>query len=130
MKIGRIIKEINALGMVAALLVLLLALRVAAAAALECQHELAAQAAQAKITAHAQHMGDGPTPSAKHDKHHLYTPCPFFTAAGVLPDCGAEPDATDLVYSRTHVKSDDFRVAAGALPAAYSPRAPPGLALG
>ena len=42
MKIGRIIKAINALGMVPALLVLLLALRVAAAAALECQHELAA----------------------------------------------------------------------------------------
>ena len=127
MKIGRIISAIKGVGTFPALLVLLLALRVAAAPAIECQHELAAQAAQAKTAAHAQHMDGGQVPS---DKHHLYTPCPFFTAAGVLPDCGAEPDATDLVYSRTRVQSDDFRVAAGALPAAYSPRAPPRSALG
>ncbi|SLN75012.1 hypothetical protein ROG8370_03727 [Roseovarius gaetbuli] len=127
MKVGRIINAIKGVGTFPALLVLLLALRVVAAPAIECQHELAAKAAQAKTAAHAQHMDGGQVPS---DKHHLYTPCPFFTAARVLPDCGAEPDATNLVYSRTRVQSDDFRVAAGALPAAYSPRAPLGSALG
>ncbi len=130
MKIGRIISAIKALGMLPALLVMLLVLRVAAAAAVECQHELAAQATEAKIAAHAQHGDHAPDQTDKHKTHHLYTPCPFFKTAGALPDCGSDPDATNLVYSRTHVPSDDFRAAAGDLPAAYSSRAPPASALG
>jgi len=130
MKIGRIINAIKALGMLPAFLVVLLVLRVAASAAVECQHELAAQAAQAKVAAHAQHSDHNPGQTDKHEAHHVFTPCPFFKTAGVLPDCNIDPDATNLVYSRTHVPNDDFRAAAGDLPAAYSSRAPPVSALG
>lgn len=130
MKIGRIIKAIKGVGLFPALLIILLTLRVAGAAAVECQHELAAQAAQAKAAAHAQHSDHPPGQTDKHEAHHLSTPCPFFKTAGALPDCNIDPDATNLVYSRTHVPSDDFRAAAGDLPAAYSSRAPPASALG
>ena len=97
---GRWMRRRKRVGFAPALLVLLLSVRVATAAAVDCQHELA-DAAQAHH--HAQ------------DRLKIEA----IALGGAL--CLGEENPG--VY-------DDMRAAVGDLPIAYSPRAPPVVALG
>ena len=130
-------RRLRGVGLGPALLVLLLSVRVATAAAVDCQHELADAARsnlhvqeQIKLEAAAlggelclveEHPGALSTPAAEaeHDGPHLNTPCPFFKS-----------QAAHFSFSRVVRVFDDMRAAAGDLPAGYSPRAPPVVALG
>ena len=71
-----------------------------------------------------------PTAEADHDGPHLNTPCPFFKSQAALTDVTIAPIAREHRFSRVVRMFDDMRAAAGDLPAGYSPRAPPVVALG
>jgi hypothetical protein len=121
-----------------ALLVLLLSVRVATAAAVECQHELAsaaraAERAQEALRVEAQALGgelclvDAQQPAAAqdHGEHHLSTPCPFFKSPVTLPGIVKDAAARDVTFSRLVPVADMPATDAQAPRAAYSPRAPP-----
>lgn len=148
MKFGRWMRRLSGVGLGPAILILLLSVRVATAAAVDCQHELASAARlqghaqeQIKLEAAAlggelclieEHPGALTTPAAEaeHSGPHLNTPCPFFKSQATLTDVAITPEARDISFSRVVRVFDDMRVAAGDLPAGYSPRAPPVVALG
>jgi hypothetical protein len=117
-------------GYVPLLLSLLLVIRVAASPAIQCQHELAAlamQEAKAAASSHHSHSNSGhpATDEAPHKGHFLTSPCPFFGAPGVLPDCGAPAVATALSVSRIYVSLSNLSFEGDDVQAAYNPRAPP-----
>lgn len=140
---GRWPRKARELGLGPALLILLLSVRVATAAAVDCQHELAESArshieAQELIKAEAMALGgdlclvdapstDRATPAseAAHDGPHLHTPCPFFQPQAVLTEVRIAPEARQFSFSRAPFVFDDMRAGTDDLPAAYSPRAPP-----
>ncbi|MAO00489.1 MAG: hypothetical protein CMN18_05120 [Roseovarius sp.] len=148
MRFGRWMRRLRGVGLGPALLVLLLSVRVATAAAVDCQHELADAARsnlhvqeQIKLEAAAlggelclveEHPGALSTPAAEaeHDGPHLNTPCPFFKSQAALTEVRIAPEARHFSFSRVVRVFDDMRAAAGDLPAGYSPRAPPVVALG
>ncbi|WP_454267618.1 hypothetical protein [Roseovarius sp. MBR-51] len=148
MTFRRLLRGLRGVGLGPALLVLLLSVRVATATAVDCQHELADASrsyshAQESIKLEAaalggelclveEHPGALTTPAAEaaHDGPHLNTPCPFFKSKVALTDLVIAPVARDLSFSRVVRVYDDMRAAAGDLPAGYSPRAPPVVALG
>ena len=121
-----------------ALLVLLLGVRVATAAAVECQHELADAARAAD---HAQQAGlaeiralggalclveaEQPAAAQDSDPLHLTSPCPFFKSPLALPDIVTESAARIVAFSRlTPIGAGPATDAQGPR-AAYSSRAPP-----
>ena len=130
-------------GVAPALLILLLSVRVATAAAVDCQHELAdaaraAERAQEALRVEALALGGelclvedhaaepGPTEAAHdHDGPHLGTPCPFFKSPAALTDIVVDPAARIVAFSCITARTDVPRAAAQAPCAAYSPRAPP-----
>ncbi|MDZ7710780.1 MAG: hypothetical protein U5K36_12490 [Roseovarius sp.] len=130
--------------MAPAILVLLLGVRVATAAAVECQHELAdaahaAERAQEALRAETLALGGelclyatgDPAETAQQDgAPHLTSPCPFFKSplalAGIVTDATARIVSFSPLAPVTSVPASD----AQAPRAAYSPRAPPRVALG
>lgn len=146
MTIGRLIGSVRGVGLGPALLVLLLSVRVATAAAVECHHELADAAhahahIQETLKLEAAELGGElcliedhpaltPETAQDHDGPHLNTPCPFFKSPVALADVTIEPTAQNLSFSRVVRVYDDRRAEAGALPVGYNPRAPPVVALG
>ncbi|MFU8777720.1 MAG: hypothetical protein ACNA7M_08620 [Roseovarius sp.] len=148
MAFGRWTRRVREAGIGPALLVLLLSVRVATAAAVDCQHELANAAqshlhAQERIKLEVAALGgelclvedrpgarDTPAAAAEHDRPHLNTPCPFFKSQATLTEASIAPEARNLRFSRVVHVFGDMRVAAGDLPAGYSPRAPPVVAMG
>ncbi|MBW4974867.1 hypothetical protein KZZ08_14630 [Roseovarius mucosus] len=144
---GRWMRRRKRVGFAPALLVLLLSVRVATAAAVDCQHELAdaAQAhhhAQDLLKIEAIALGGAlclveenpgalvaPPAEAKHDSPHLNTPCPFFKSPVVLMDVTIALIAREHSFSRVVRVYDDMRAAVDDLPIAYSPRAPPVVAV-
>ncbi|SLN45829.1 hypothetical protein PEL8287_02367 [Roseovarius litorisediminis] len=114
------------------LLVLLLAVRVAASPAIQCQHELAAQTAR---TAQAVTgipysvgdlcglplVGDGP----EHDENVLNSLCPFFMAPGILPASEVVFGFSDQVYSWSWPLPAAVHSGTDAAIAGYEARAPP-----
>lgn len=141
-------RRLSGVGLGPALLILLLSVRVATAAAVECQHELASAArlqshSQEQIKLEAADLGgelclieelpgalNTPAAEADHDGPHLNTPCPFFKSQAALTDVIIAPEALDIRFSHVVRVFDDMRAAAGDLPAGYSSRAPPVVALG
>lgn len=133
-------------GLGPALLVLLLGVRVATAAAVACQHELADAAhAAARVQAERQiaaeafggalclgeeadHAAPAPDPEAQGP--HLTSPCPFFKSPANLTAIvtGATPHRAALLWTVRDLA--DQSLEAGAAPAAYHPRGPPGPAGG
>ncbi len=127
-----------------ALLVLLLGVRVATAAAVECQHELAdaaraAERAQEARLAEVIALGGAlclyavgaPSDTAEQeDRPHLNAPCPFFKSPVTLTDTGPDPAARIVAFSRLAPLSDAGCPEAQAPVAAYNARAPPPLARG
>ena len=130
-------------GVAPALLILLLSVRVATAAAVDCQHELAdaaraAERAQEALRIEAQNLGGelclvedhaaepDPTEAAHdHDGPHLSTPCPFFKSPAALTDLSVDPAARIMAFSYIAARTDVPCAAAQTRCAAYSPRAPP-----
>jgi len=124
-----------------ALLVLLLGVRVATAAAVDCQHELAdaaraAERAQEARLVEVQALGGelclyadaAPSEAAEtEDAHHLSTPCPFFKSPVALADAAPDPAARIVAFSRLAPLTDAACPEAQAPVAAYSARAPPPL---
>ncbi|EAQ24113.1 hypothetical protein ROS217_11251 [Roseovarius sp. 217] len=148
MTFRRLWRGLRGVGLGPALLILLVSVRVATAAAVDCQHELAYASrshlhVQEQIKLEAAALGgelclieDHPaaltTPAAEaaHDGPHLNTPCPFFKSQVALTDLAIAPVARDLSFSRVVRVYGDMRAAVGDLPTGYSPRAPPLVALG
>ena len=143
MSIRALMAGLRKIGVAPALLVLLLSVRVATAAAVECQHELAdaaraAERAQEALRVEAQHLGGelclveeypaqpNPTEAAHdHDGPHLSTPCPFFKSPAALTDLSVDPAARLIAFSYIAARADAPCAAAQTPCAAYSPRAPP-----
>lgn len=134
-------------GIAPTLLVLLLSVRVATAAAVECQHSLAdaarlAALAQQSLKVETTELGGGlcvineplaTTPQAKAEGEtgsHLRTPCPFFKSPALENTCAIDPAARPMSFTHVVTRHENMRVSAGDLPAAYSSRAPPVPALG
>lgn len=130
-------------GVAPALLIVLLSVRVATAAAVDCQHELAdaaraAERAQEALRIEALALGGelclvedhaaepDPTEAAHdHDGTHLSTPCPFFKSPAALTDLSVDPAARIIAFSYIAARTDVPCAAAQTRCAAYSPRAPP-----
>jgi len=129
-------------GVAPALLILLFGVRVATAAAVECQHELAdaaraAERAQEALRVEALALGGelclvedaaqpGPADAAHdHDGPHLGTPCPFFKSPAALTDVSVDPAVRIVAFSYITARPDAPCAIAQAPCAAYSPRAPP-----
>jgi len=125
-----------------ALLVLLLGVRVATAAAVDCHHELAdaaraAERAQEALKAEALALGGelclyaaGAAPSEtaeQEDGAHPGTPCPFFKSPAALADTVGEAASRTVAFSRLVPLTDAACPEAQAPCAAYSARAPPPL---
>jgi len=143
MSIRALMAGLRKIGVAPALLVLLLSVRVATAAAVECQHELAdaaraAERAQEALRIEALALGGelclveeypaqpGPAESAHdHDGPHLSTPCPFFKSPAALTDISVDPAARIVAFSYITARTDAPCAAAQTPCAAYSPRAPP-----
>jgi len=119
------------------LLVLLLTVRVASAAAVECQHDLAAADrtladTKAQVLAEVLALGgelclvDG-TASAEpnHDEPHLFTPCPFFKSPAALTDIATSTLSQPLRFYHADFTYLDLHIEVADIPAAFSPRAPP-----
>ncbi len=134
-------------GIAPTLLVLLLSVRVATAAAVECQHSLAdaarlAALAQQSLWVETTELGGelcvtsgqlATTSQATAEVEtspHLNTPCPFFKSPALENSCAIDPTARAMAFTQIVMRHHDMRVAAGDLPAAYSSRAPPVPALG
>lgn len=150
MTFRRLQRGLRGAGLGPALLVLLLGVRVATAAAVDCHHELAGVAraqshTQELIKLEAAALGGelclveeqsealslpASETATEHDRAHLNTPCPFFKSPLALTDIVIAPQAQNLVFSRVVRVFDDMRVEAGNLPGGYNPRAPPVVALG
>ena len=121
-----------------ALLVLLLGVRVATAAAVDCQHEMAkattaADRAQEARLVEVRALGgalclveaEQPAASQDHDTPHLTSPCPFFKSPLALPDIVTDSAARIVAFSRlTPIDAGPATDAQGPR-AAYSSRAPP-----
>ena len=143
MSIRALMAGLRKIGVAPALLVLLLSVRVATAAAVECQHELAdaaraAERAQEALRIEALALGGelclveeypaqpGPAESAHdHDGPHLSTPCPFFKSPVALADAVPGPAVRNVAFSRLAPLTDAACPEAQAPVAAYSARAPP-----
>jgi len=124
---------------VPALLVLLLGVRVATAAAVDCQHELAdaarsAERAQEARLAEVAALGGelclyavgAPSETAEQeDGPHPGTPCPFFKSPATLTDMVPDPAARIVAFSRLAPFTDAACPEAQAPAIAYSARAPP-----
>ncbi|MFB9148598.1 hypothetical protein [Roseovarius ramblicola] len=124
-----------------ALLVLLLGVRVATAAAVECQHELADAARAAERTQEARlaevvalggelclYATGAPSDNAQQeDGPHLSTPCPFFKSPVALTDAAPDPAARIVAFSRLSPLTGAACPEAQARAAAYNARAPPPL---
>src|SRR6056297_1046235 len=122
-----------------ALLVLLLGVRVATAAAVDCHHELAdaaraAERAQEARLAEVVALGgelclyatDAPSETAEQeDGQHLSTPCPFFKSPAALADTDGETPARIVAYSLLSPLTGTACPEAQAPCTAYSARAPP-----
>jgi len=122
-----------------ALLVLLLGVRVATAAAVDCHHELAdaaraAERAQEARLAEVVALGvelclyatGAPSETAEQeDGQHLSTPCPFFKSPAALADTGGENSARIVAYSILSPLTGATCPEAQAPCTAYSARAPP-----
>jgi len=139
---------VRQVGLAPALFVLLISVRVATAAAVECQHELAVAAragdrAQAAFQIEAEALGGAlclveehaapaqpePTGTARDPEGpHLTSPCPFFKSPANLTAIvsGAVPHRAVLLWTVRGL--GDQRLEAGAAPAAFHPRGPPGQA--
>ena len=127
-----------------ALLVLLLGVRVATAAAVDCQHELAdaaraAERAQEALRAETLALGgelclyatgDPATTAQQDGAPHLTAPCPFFKSPLALPDIVYDSAARDVTFSRLSPVTGVPATDAQAPRADYNPRAPPQAALG
>lgn len=126
------------------LLALLLGVRVATAAAVECQHELAdaaraAERAQQVRLAETLALGGalclyatGAPSETTQDQGgpHLTSPCPFFKSPIALPEIVNDSVARIVTYSRLTPVAAMPATVQQAPRAAYSPRAPPVAALG
>lgn len=119
------------------LLVLLLTVRVASAAAVECQHDLATAErtladTKAQVLAEVLALGgelclvDGTDSAApNHDEPHLFTPCPFFKSPAALTDISTPTLSQSLRFYHADFTYRDLHIEVAKLPAAFSPRAPP-----
>ncbi len=124
-----------------ALLVLLLGVRVATAAAVDCQHELAsaaraAEQAQEALRKEAAVLGGklcrveaGTATAHEETGPHLYPPCPFFKSPVTLPSITTNATARNLAFSWLVPAIGGPAIRAQAPRAAYSPRAPPRVTL-
>lgn len=124
-----------------ALMVLLLGVRVATAAAVECQHELAdaaraAERAQEARLAEVVALGgelclyatDAPSDTAEQEGGpHLSAPCPFFKSPAALTDTAPDAAVRIVAFSRLAPLTDAACPEAQTLHTAYSARAPPPL---
>lgn len=121
-----------------ALLVLLLGVRVATAAAVNCQHEMtkaanAADRAQEARLVEVRALGgalclveaEHPAAAQDRDTQHLTSPCPFFKSPLALPATGADSAARIVAFSRLTPVDALPATDTQAPRAAYSPRAPP-----
>lgn len=123
-----------------ALLVLLLSVRVATAAAVECQHELAdaaraAERAQAALRIEASALGGelcivDEAGASAHDTDgpHLTSPCPFFKSPLSLPAITTNAVPREANVSQLWQGLTDQRPETDATFAAYRPRGPPAMA--
>ncbi|WP_297772789.1 hypothetical protein [uncultured Roseovarius sp.] len=145
MRLTRIIKGMSNLRIAPALLVLLLGVRVATAAAVDCQHDLAdaarsAEFNQQKLLREATELGGelcltddavarvpAQTSEAahEHDGPSLKTPCPFFKSPAALTQAVVGVDARSVTFTLITPAYGDMRAAAGNFPAGYCSRAPP-----
>lgn len=120
-----------------ALLVLLLGVRVATAAAVECQHELtsaarAAEQAQEALRNEARALGGelclveaGSATAHDEDGPHLSSPCPFFKSPVTLPAIVSDAVPHEAGVSNLWQGLDSQHAKTGARFAAYRPRGPP-----
>ncbi|GAW34543.1 hypothetical protein RA2_01593 [Roseovarius sp. A-2] len=143
LSIRALMAGLRKVGVAPALLIVLLSVRVATAAAVDCQHELAdaaraAERAQEALRIEALALGGelclveenpaqpAPTEAAHdHDGPHLGTPCPFFKSPAALTDISVDPAARIVTFSYISARTDVPGAAAQIPCAAYSPRAPP-----
>ncbi|SEM27942.1 hypothetical protein SAMN04488077_103248 [Roseovarius tolerans] len=143
LSIRALMAGLRKVGVAPALLIVLLSVRVATAAAVDCQHELAdaaraAERAQEALRIEALALGGelclvedhaaepDPTEAAHdHDGPHLSTPCPFFKSPAALTDLSVDPAARIMAFSYIAARTDVPCAAAQTRCAAYSPRAPP-----
>lgn len=142
MRIDMIIPILRRVRLIPALLVLLLGVRVATAAAVECQHELNASArsaaeAQAELRLEAVRLGgelclvvDKTTAEDVHDGPHLSTPCPFFKSPVTLTGIVDEAPPRPVIFVQLAHLDADFRASLPVIATAYSARAPPVAGLG
>tara|TARA_Y100001933_G_scaffold175957_1_gene174423 strand:+ start:2198 stop:2641 length:444 start_codon:yes stop_codon:yes gene_type:complete len=118
-------------------LVLLLSVRVATAAAVECRHELAnaaraAEAVEESLRIETRALGgelclveDAPSASGDETGPHLGSPCPFFKSPIDLPEIVADAEPRDAAASHVRPGLVARRAASDAPRALYRPRAPP-----
>lgn len=137
MRIDKISLTLRRCRLVPALLVLLLGVRVATAAAVDCQHELNAAArsaaeAQSELRLEALRLGgelclvaEDAVVENGHDGPHLSTPCPFFKSPVTLTGTMDEVPPQPVRFARLARVYADFRTGLPAVRRAYSPRAPP-----
>jgi len=123
-----------------ALLVLLLSVRVATAAAVECQHELAnaaraADSAQESLRLETLALGgglclfeDASARAGDENGPHLTSPCPFFKSPVDLPEIVTDAEPHDAVVSHLRLGLVAQRSASDAPRASYQSRAPPFMA--
>ena len=135
--------EVRKPGALPVLLVLLILLRVATAAAVECQHALAETARAADRAQEARRIdaielggvlcldGAAGTQSSLADDTrdrgvpHLDTPCPFFNSPVLLADAVIDPVTRPVVHDRLVAILADQRRAGRLSRTPYNPRAPP-----
>jgi hypothetical protein len=120
-----------------ALLVLLLSVRVATAAAVECQHELANAAravdsAQESLRLETLALGgdlclfeDASARAGDGNGPHLTSPCPFFKSPVVLTEITTDADPHEANVSRLWQGLAEQRAGRDAPWTAYQSRAPP-----
>lgn len=146
-----LISGLRRIGIAPAILVVLLSIRVATAAAVECQHSLAeaarlaAQAQQSlrleaaargdalcltEDTQQTTRSGGSRVAAGGETGPHLNTPCPFFNSPVLDHCCAIGPAVRPVTFTQVVARPLDLWIAAGNLPAAYSSRAPPLRALG
>lgn len=123
-----------------ALLVLMLSVRVATAAAVECQHELAsaaraADSAQESLRLETLALGgdlclfeDASASAGDENGPHLTSPCPFFKSPVALTEITTDPDPHEASVSRLWQGLAEQRADRDAPWTAYQSRAPPRMA--